>query len=124
MDRAIAVIFNSDPNPRAKWKDGHANTWRPFLRKLVLSERDDLPARIHTLAARDEYLAQHLIEVSGQELVDISEQLKQLRLSELSPSMSSYVRRTAVWAGRKGLGETWPELYALLHAIPCAQAPF
>lgn len=117
MDRAIAVIFNSDPNPRAKWKNGHANSWRPFLRKLALSERDDLPARIHTLAARDEYLAQHLIEVGGQELVDISEQLKQLRLSELSPSMSSYVRRTAVWAGRKGLGETWPNLYALLHAI-------
>ncbi|WP_432832870.1 hypothetical protein [Dactylosporangium sp. CA-092794] len=117
MDRAIGVIFNSDPNPRAKWKNGHANTWRPFLRKLVLSERDDLPARIHTLAARDEYLAQHLIEVGGQELVDISEQLKQLRLSELSPSLSSYVRRTAVWAGRKGIGETWPDLYTLLHAI-------
>jgi hypothetical protein len=58
----------------------------------------------------------------GQELVDISGQLKQLRLGELSTSMSSYVRRTSVWAGRKGLGEPWPNLYALLHAIACTDA--
>jgi len=116
LDRAVTAIFESDPNPRAKWKNGHANRWRPFLRKVAIAERGNLHAHIHALAQRDEYLAQHLIEVSGQELVDIGGQLRELRLTELSASMSAYVRRTFVWAGRKSLGEAWPDLYAALHA--------
>ena len=99
MDRAVAAMFDSDPNPRANWKDKHANRWRPFLRKVAISERSSLPAHIDALAKRVEYLAQHLIEVSGQELVDIGRQLRELRTAELSASMLSYVRRTSVWAG-------------------------
>ena len=106
-----------DPNPRANWKDKHANRWRPFLRTVAISERSSLPAHIHALAKRVEYLAQHLIEVSGQELVDIGRQLRELRTAELSASMLSYVRRTSVWAGRKGLAEAWPDLYAALQTI-------
>jgi hypothetical protein len=117
MNRVIDVISGSDPNPRAKWKNGYASRWRPFLRQVAVSERNGLAERVRALAEQDEYFARHLIEVSGQELVDIGGQLQELRRAELSPSMRAYVRKTAEWAGRRGPGEAWPDLYDRLSAL-------
>ena len=40
MNRVIDVISGSDPNPRAKWKNGYASRWRPFLRQVAVLERN------------------------------------------------------------------------------------
>jgi len=120
MNRVIDVISGADPNPRAKWKNGYASRWRPFLRQVAVSERNGLAERVRALAGQDEYFARHLIEVSGQELVDIGGQLQELRRAELAPSMRAYVRKTAEWAGRRGPGEAWPDLYDRLSALAAA----
>jgi hypothetical protein len=123
MNHAINVISDADPNPRAKWKNGHASRWRPFLRKVAISERSRLADLICKLAERDEFFARHLIEISGQELVDIGEQLQELRHAELTVSMQAYVRKTTEWAGRKDPGDAWRDLYARLNPVAAPLRP-
>ncbi len=111
------VLSEIDPNPRAKWKDNHANQWRPPLREFARQRRHDLVDLVVALAPRDEFLARHLIEVLGQELSDASPELREIihAPDPFPDALRHYARQVAEWAGRVGRGRPWPDLLTRLQ---------
>ncbi|NED00629.1 hypothetical protein G3I55_02995, partial [Streptomyces sp. SID6648] len=61
---------------------------------------------------RDHQLARHLLEVAGQALSNISEELHRLLTDARWPAeLRDVARRTASWAGRDGAKLRWDTVY-------------
>ncbi|MFH9727577.1 hypothetical protein ACH4M4_32120 [Streptomyces sp. NPDC017254] len=108
---AAVTAATSASGPSARWRSLAWNPWRPYLRLLV-SERSHLYDLLIGYGPRDHQLARHLLEVAGQTISNISEELHRLLADPAWPAeLREAARRTASWAGRDGANLSWETVY-------------
>ncbi|MGW6967757.1 hypothetical protein ACWGET_27335 [Streptomyces zaomyceticus] len=101
----------AESGPSARWRSLAWNPWRPYLRLLV-GERAHLYDLLIGYGPRDHQLARHLLEVAGQTMSNISEELHRLLADPAWPAeLRDAARRTASWAGRDGANLSWESIY-------------
>ncbi|MFE6554236.1 hypothetical protein ACFVHS_38455 [Streptomyces sp. NPDC057746] len=109
--RSAVTAATTESGPSARWRNFAWNPWRPYLRLLV-SERSHLYDLLIDYGPRDHQLARHLLEVAGQALSNISEELHRLLTDPRWPTeLLAAARRTASWAGRDGANLRWDTVY-------------
>ncbi|WNO69480.1 hypothetical protein RPQ02_39830 [Streptomyces sp. AM2-3-1] len=109
--RSAVTAATAESGPSARWRGFAWNPWRPYLR-LLASERSHLYDLLIDYGQRDHQLARHLLEVAGQALSNISEELHRLLADPRWPAeLRDAARRTASWAGRDGANLRWDTVY-------------
>ncbi|MFC4512201.1 hypothetical protein [Streptomyces ehimensis] len=112
LNTAITTMNHDDPSGRAGWRERAASNWRPYLRVISHTDRAALTDTIRSYAHQDIFMARHLIEVAGQTLGDISNEIYDLMRDPAIPeSLAPVLRQTASWAGRAERGVAWPEIF-------------
>ncbi|MEU3607485.1 hypothetical protein AB0E83_18880 [Streptomyces sp. NPDC035033] len=110
LERAVTVA-TARSGASARWRNAGWNPWRPYLRLLV-AERSRLYDLLVGYGPRDHQLTRHLLEVAGQAVTDISDELHRLLADPAWPAeLHDAARRTASWAGRDGANLRWETLY-------------
>ncbi len=110
LGSAVEVV-TAGSGPHARWRQFAWNPWRPYLRVLV-GERSNLYDLLIDYGTRDHQLGRHLLEVAGQALSNISEELHRLLTDPRWPAgLRDAARRTASWAGRDGANLRWETVY-------------
>jgi hypothetical protein len=118
--QSAVTAATAESGPSARWRQFAWNPWRPYLRLLV-SERAHLYDVLIDYGPRDHQLARHLVEVAGQTLSNISEELHRLLTDARWPAqLRDVARRAASWAGRDGAKLRWDTLYDDIEAAAAA----
>ncbi|MCX4734365.1 hypothetical protein [Streptomyces sp. NBC_01363] len=109
--RSAVTAATAESGPSARWRGFAWNPWRPYLRLLV-GERAHLYELLIGYGPRDHQLARHLLEVAGQVISNISEEVHRLLADSKWPAeLRDAARRTASWAGRDGANLRWDTVY-------------
>lgn len=109
--QSAVTAATAESGSSARWRNFAWNPWRPYLR-LLAGERSHLYDLLIDYGQRDHQLARHLLEVAGQALSNISEELHRLLTDARWPAeLRDVARRTASWAGRDGAKLRWDTVY-------------